>query len=91
LRTPRRLRRFPSGAIADGGHQWHAERISRHRATAFEVGVHGLGDVLAQVDEPVVALAAHQQRPLFRRAAAGRHVGPHDLDGAQHLQAEQRQ
>jgi len=65
LAHPAAAKAFSSSAIADGGHERKTERVGEDLAARLEVGAHGLGDVLAQVDHPVVALAAHQQRPLL--------------------------
>jgi hypothetical protein len=69
-----------------------AERVAADNVAAHvEVGVRGLGHILAQADQPIMALAAHQQRPVVIATLQVVNIGSGDLDGAQHLQAEQRQ
>jgi hypothetical protein len=55
------------------------------------VEVKSLNHVGSQVDQTVVKLAAHQQRPTIGALLQVIAVSALDLDGAQHLQAEQGQ
>jgi len=57
----------------------------------LEIAGHRLGHILAQVDQPVVEFAAHQQRPAIGALLQVVAVGSLDLDRPQSLEAEQGQ
>jgi hypothetical protein len=81
----------PAGAVADGGDQGQAEHVRPAGSPLLEVHLQGRSDVIAQVDQAVVALAADQQRPMVAAELEVVDIGARDLDRPQHLQAEQRQ
>jgi hypothetical protein len=80
-----------AGAIADGGHERLAECVGGNLAASLEVGIQRLRNVLPQIDQSIVAFAAHEQRSLVVATLQIVNIGARDLDGAQHLQAEQSQ
>jgi hypothetical protein len=57
----------------------------------LEVTLDARGHVVSEIDQAVVNLAAHEQRPMLTALLQVLGVGARDLDCPQHLQAEQRQ
>ena len=73
-----------AGAIADRGHERLAECVGEDLAASLEVGVQRLRNVLPQIDQPIMAFTAHEQRSLVVARLDIVDVGARDLNGTHH-------